>query len=139
MKILGYENQHLWTPGGVVDLQIEKAQKAVRDYDERLELMKHEETGDWVVFVRLERDLYYPIIGWRELPEPEAIQKQLYEIDGQRRGTEILDTMNRRNAEIRKKREDAASEADGIAAEAFEWGYRFMGKHPNPRIFVPGR
>ena len=53
-----------------------------------------------------------------------------------RRGSEILDAINRHNDEISQKFEDAADNASGEAAEALEWFNRKEGLHPVPRIFV---
>jgi hypothetical protein len=137
---LVHENPNaIWLPGsGVVDIQIRNAQRAVKDYDERLELARHEITRDWVVFVTLENGHLYPVIGLgKDLPHPDAIRERLWKADTKRHGEKLLHQINRRNEELRRKRRAPSREAAGIAAEAFEWGYRKMGVHPSPRIFVP--
>jgi hypothetical protein len=65
------------------------------------------------------------------------VQRRLYETDALRRGEEILDNINRANADIRKGWEDAAREGAGVASEAFDWGYRAMGSSRASKIIVP--
>lgn len=132
--------QRLWVPGrGVVDLRIERIQRAVEAYDSRLVLARHELTGDWVIFVKLGPDDLYPVIGLGpELPRsPEEVTQRLARADSRRHTESLLDQINRRNEAIRKAKRDAADEAIGETAEWFEWGYRREGWHPSPRIFVP--
>lgn len=130
----------LWLPGvGVAPLSVRAASKAVKEYDAGLALGRHEQTGDWVVFiVDGPEGRPFPVFGLgRELPGADEIKRRLYLADTKRRGGKIVADIERRNdvkrAELRLKSDDAA----GIAAEAFEWGHRQMGTHPNPRVFVP--
>jgi hypothetical protein len=135
-----HENpEAIWLPGqGVVDVRIRAAQRAVKEYDERLELARHEITHDWVIFVTLDNGNLYPVIGLgRELPHPDYIKERLWKADTRRHGEKILHEVNRRNEEIRQNRRRPAQDATGNMAEALEWGYRKMGAHPRPRIFVP--
>lgn len=130
----------LYVPGqGMLSVAESRAKRAVEEYDERLMLARHELTGDWCVF--LQNGPFgepYPVIGLgQDLPHPDDIKKRLYQADAVRRGEEILDQINRHNESIQQRIEDAASEGSGIAAEALEWGFRRMGSHPHPRIFVP--
>lgn len=132
--------QKLWVPSrGELTVGEARIQRAVEEYDERLVLARHNVTGDWVIFIKVDRDTLYPVIGLGpELPtDPEEVQRRLYLADGQRRGTEILDQVNRHNDAIRKAKRDATDEAIGETAEHLEWGYRQEGWHPSPRIFVP--
>lgn len=143
----------IYLPGaGMVNLAARRVVQAVRDYDERLLFGRNEETGLWTVFIKM--DTAYPgdtmeIGGYKVLPilafqgsdppHPDDVTKALWERDALRRGEEILDDINRRNKDIQNRYEQAASDGAGIAAEAFEWGFRKQGAHPSPRIFVPGK
>lgn len=131
----------IWIPGsGMVDLAIRRVLVAVQEYDERLTFGRNEDTGQWTIYLFRDRDEPpFPILAFEgaEPPHPEDAVKRLYRMDALRRGEEILDEVNRNNASIRQKYEDKASDASGLAAEALEWGYRQMGAHPSPRVFVP--
>jgi hypothetical protein len=80
-----------------------------------------------------------PILGFDDIPSPDAVKKRLYESDALRRGDEILDSINKHNDEINQRFADAADEAAWEAAEYMEWFRRQDGTHPVPRIFVPGK
>lgn len=129
----------LYVPGrGMVDVSAYRVDKAVKEYDERLLFARNTDTGQWCVYIQPERDAEpLPILGFNEVPHPTDALKELYKRDAWRRGNEILDKVNRRNAEIKQQYEDAASEGSAIAAEAFEWGFRKMGAAPTAKIFVP--
>lgn len=129
----------LYVPGhGMVDASAYRVQKAVKEYDERLLFAQNTETGQWCVYIQPERDAEpLPIVGFNEIPSPERVCRELYQRDALRRGTEILDEVNARNAAIKQKYEDAAAEGSAIAAEGFEWGFRQMGAAPTTKIFIP--
>lgn len=128
----------IWTPSGKVDLHYLQAKRAVEEYDSNLTLAKHTVTDDWVIFTRLDNGTLYPVIGLgRELPSPDRIKERIYKSDLRRRGEKMLDEMNRRNEQIRRNNRRAAEDATGLMAEALEYGYRKMEKHPVPRIFIP--
>jgi hypothetical protein len=131
--------QKLWVPGaGEIDPRITAAQRVVREYDERLELARHELTGDWVVFVKLGPDNIYPVVGiGPELPaNAEDLRQRIYKLDAKRHGTKILDDINRHNERIRQESRSRALEADEQIAEAFEWGFRREGVLPR-KTFIP--
>lgn len=132
----------IWTPTGMVDRELRKAQRVVEQYDERLMLARHEGTGDWCVWLKPKAnpfgDLPYPVIGLGPtLPSPEEIERQIVKADAARRGDEILREINAANDKLRAEKERAADDASGQGAEALEWGFRKMSAHPTPRIFVP--
>lgn len=135
------ENLKIWTPRGMVDPKLRAAQRVVEQYDPNLMLARHEGTGDWCVFLTEKASpfgLPFPVIGLGpELPPPDEIEKRLMQADTARRGREILDQLERKNAAIKADREARMDDASGIAAEALEWGFRKQGAHPSPRIFVP--
>jgi hypothetical protein len=126
----------IYLPGrGVVSLRVTALDRAAREYDERLRVGKNEQTGDWCVFIQMERGTFppndlYPLFGMgpneNALPEPHELKKKLYETDTVRHGTEILDRMNRENAELKRQQEKGALHAQELAAEAYEWGLRRM-------------
>jgi len=134
------EEQSLWIPGaGEVNPKVTRLQRAVEAYDERLVLARHNVTGDWVIFIKLEGGNLYPVLGiGRELPDdPEEIRYRLYKADARRHGTKILDDINRANERILAEKRYAADEAIGETAEWLEWGIRQEGWHPSPRVFIP--
>jgi hypothetical protein len=126
----------IYLPGrGMTDLSAMRVHKAVQEYDERLMFARNTDTGQWCVYIQPERDAEpLPIIGFDEVPSSEHVIGELYKRDAVRRGSEILDAVNRNNERIRQKYEDAASEGSGIAAEALEWGFRKQGVG-NAKVF----
>lgn len=126
----------LWLPGlGVTDLRIRRVARAVKQYDESLELARHEVTGDWVV---TKGESGFPVFGFgRELPNPDEVETILGRHDIKRHGKKMMDQLAREAELRRKEAEYRMEETDGVAAEAFEAAFRRMGRHPNPRIFVP--
>lgn len=135
----------LWVPQHAADDRAAwKVHQAVKQYDENLAFGRNEQTGQWCIFLRQgtnkitdTHDL--PILGFPEIPHPDDAVKRLMQTDARRRGHEILDELNAHNESIEEIRKAKADDAIGQTAEAFEWGYRQMGKHPNTRIFVPGK
>lgn len=131
--------QKLWIPGqGEVDMRIIAAQRVVREYDERLELARHEITGDWVVFVKLEGGNLYPVVGiGPELPHnAEDLRQRLWKADSARHGSKILDQINAHNKRIQRESRQRGLEADEATAEALEWGFRQEGVLSR-KVFVP--
>lgn len=117
----------IYLPGrGVVDLAANRVDRAVNEYDERLSFARNEQTGDWCVFIKMERgwdgpDAGLPVIGFgREIPHPEDALKRLHNADSVRRGSEILDSINRHNEDIDKQLDYASSQGAGHYVEALE-------------------
>lgn len=128
----------VWLPDMHYYRQAVPVDKAVNEYDERLRFGIHQDTGQWVI-IMVEGEKRIPILGFNDIPTPDAALRRLYQSDARRRGTQILDDINRHNKAIQKEKEDAAKDAEGILAEAFEYAYRLEGKHPNPRIILTGK
>lgn len=120
---------------------ITQAEKLVKEYDADLRLAREAQSGDWVIAKRLGPDGEpFPVLYLGpELPTPDKIKERLYKSDTRRRAAEIVREVTERNERRLKEARDRASDETGIAAEAAEWAFRQLGKHPNPRIFVPGR
>lgn len=129
--------EHIWLPGsGAVSLEVVRVDRAVQEYDPNLRFGRNEDTGDWCIFLIKRGEAPLPVLGFgREIPHPRAALQRLERADSVRRGSEILDEMNRHNESLRKPFEDAAAEGAAITAEAFEWGYRAMGK--GKRVIIP--
>jgi hypothetical protein len=131
----------IWTPPKAYDRAAAAASQAAKEYDARLGFGRNEETGQWVVFIRQgeseeTRAGDLPILGFQTIPSPDEVKKRLYESDAVRRGSEILDAINRHNDEIQQRFKDAADDAIGETAEAMEWFNRQAGTHPVPRVFI---
>lgn len=137
-RIRDESEQRLWIPGaGEVDVRIVGLQRVCREYDDRLELARHELTGDWVVFIKIDRGNLYPVIGiGRELCSPEELRERLWKADAKRHGNKLLDQINESNARIKREARLRADDAAEATAEAFEWGFRQEGVLPR-KVFVP--
>lgn len=125
---------------GMVDSDVLRVEKALNEYDERLYFDRNQNTGQWCAYLKTppaEPDL--PIFGWDHIPDPEAALRRIYQADALRHGEEILDRIDRENAERMRPYNEAVEQAEAELAEAFEWGARQMGTHPSPRIFVPDK
>lgn len=131
----------IWLPGlGNVPFNVMEAGNAVSDYDADLMLGRNNKTGDWHVLVKNgpHDGQPFPVfyIG-PELPPYDVIQKMLYEHDVRRHGAKIVAAIERKKAVARKHADDAALDIAGETAEYIEHAFRKLGKHPNPRVFVP--
>lgn len=134
-----HEERKLWIPGkGEVDPRVNAAERVVSEYDERLVLARHEVTGDWVVFIKVDRDNIYPVIGiGPELPaNAEDLRARLRATDTRIHGDKILRQINESNERIKKESRARALDADGQVAEALEWGFRREGVL-SPQVFIP--
>lgn len=118
--------------------------KAVKEYDANLDFGQHPDTGQWCIFLRqgtsaVTKEVDLPILGFEDIPHPDDALKRLYQSDALRTGNEILDNINRVNADIEKQREASGEQASAETAEAFDWGFRQMGKAPHSKVFIPGQ
>jgi hypothetical protein len=131
----------IWLPGsGTVPVGSINASKAVEDYDPDLMLGRNEQTGDWHVFVKNgpHGGQPFPVMYLgTELPPYEEIRRLLYTNDVRRHGAKIIDAIEQRKAAERERLEKQHHDENADVAEHIEWGFRQMGSHPNPRIFVP--
>lgn len=124
----------------MVDSDVLSVDRAVNEYDERLYFDRNLDTGQWCVYLKTppsNPDL--PIFGWDHVPHPEDAIKRVYQGDTLRHGEEVLEQIDRANAERERPYNEASEAAAGQLAEAFEWGFRKQGVHPQTRIFVPGK
>jgi hypothetical protein len=133
------EGQRLWVPSGQRDVRALQAAKAVREYDADLALGFNETINQWAVFKKTGPDGQpFPVFGLGyELPTPEKIKESLYKADVRRHGAKIVSDVEAHNARVRAEQQYKTDQATAAVAEAFEWGFRKQGVHPNPRIFVP--
>ena len=133
----------LWVPAHAADdREAWKVHQAVKQYDENLAFGRNEETGQWCIFMRQGTNKMastgdLPILGFNTIPTPDEALTRLINSDARRRGSEILDELRKHNEDINAERNRRADDAVGMAAEAFEWGFRKMGKAPTTRIYVP--
>lgn len=124
----------------MVDSDVLAVDRVLNEYDERLYFDRNQDTGQWCAYLKTlpsEPDL--PIFGWDNVPYPEDAIRRIYQADALRHGDEILDQMDRANKERMRPYDEAVEDAEGQMAEVFEWGFRKMGSHPTPRIFVPDK
>lgn len=137
-RIRDESEQKLWIPGeGEVDMRIVACRRVLNDYDERLVLARHELTGDWVVFIKLNRDDMYPVIGiGRELCDPDELYERLWRADTKRHGNKILHQINEHNENLKREQERKRLDADEAMAEHFEWGLRQEGVLSR-KVFIP--
>ena len=125
----------LWLPGlGVTDLSVRKVARAVKQYDETLNLARHEITGDWVVV----KGDDFPVFGFGpSLPNPDDVDHILGRHDISRHGKEIMAHLA---SEAAKRRDDElyrGDQNDEASAEAMAQFYAKHGDRSAPRIFVP--
>jgi len=130
-----------WLPPTFTHREVNEVRKAVKEYDPNLDFGKNEKTGDWCVFLKqgtmagsAKGDL--PILGWRNIPDPQSAVKRIYDTDAMRHGKEMLDAINRHNEDINQGFEDRTAKAEGELAEAFEWGMRKSGITSHKRIYT---
>lgn len=126
----------LWIPGtAAVDTAVRKVARAVKQYDEALNLARHELTGDWVVTIG---EMGHPVFGFgKELPDPDQVERILASRDMKRHGRKIMAQLARR---VDRERQDArlrVSDENEELAEHFEHAFRKEGRHNVSRIFVP--
>lgn len=120
----------IWVPGsGMVNLDVTRLQRALKDYDERLEFGRHTATGDWCIFIQFPRGAetavhtsdgipLYPIQGYGDrIPTPEEAIELLKRRDTFRTADTVLREINAHNEAIEREYERAASEATEEAAE----------------------
>jgi len=138
-----YINQqtNIWVPDSFQDRQAASVDTVVRDYDQNLGFGKNEQTGQWCIFLRhgsneLTAEADLPIMGFNSIPHPEDALRRLHQADALRTGREILDQIERANKDILDKKDEAAAQASEETAEAFDWGFRQMGKAPYAKVFI---
>ena len=120
---------------GLVDAAVYQLDKAATEYDERLFLDKHRDTGEWCLYVLLERPQKpYPVfvLGDR-LPTKDAFIQRLRESDTQR--NDIREQVNKANEAHQASIDAKKREEIGKGAEAMEYILRKQGAIPNTKSY----
>lgn len=141
---------HLYLPGrGMVNLDARRVDRAVQEYDERLFFSRHPQTGQWTVFIKIERDLpdefgtvvsgtrAFPVLAFNDIPEPSEATRRLYESDAIRHGTRILDKIHENNERVREPLRRKAEEAQEQLAEVVESYMHDQGETRYRRVLRP--
>lgn len=139
----------IYVPGrGAVDLDCRRVDAAVNEYDERLFAARNPRNGLYTVFVKMspftdwltddgldvDGQRCLPVMAFPEgFPETHEVLRRLHETDALRRGTEILDEINKKNAQLAEPSRRAASEHAGELAEVMESAMHRQGKTPYHR------
>lgn len=136
----------MWVPPSHSFRAAAQVRKAVSEYDPNLSFGQNPQNGQWCIFLRhgtmeASSEGDFPILGFREIPHPDDALKRLVQTDALRRGREILDEIDRRNAELRRAQDAKHADVDAQVAETFEWGFRKMDSPKNPvrKVFLPGK
>jgi hypothetical protein len=134
---------NIWVPPTAGYRAEAQARAAAKEYDEDLDFGRNEATGQWCVFLRqgttqLTAGRNLPVLGFDHVPTPDEIKRKLYLTDARRRGLEIVDEIQRHNDQIQENFDEATNEAARETAEAFEWGFRKLGKTEHKRVFLGG-
>lgn len=121
---------------GMVDLPIIKIDNAIKQYDERLYLDVHPETGDWVVMITMERpSAPYPVLGFQKtLPEVHEVIKQLRMSDSQRE--KIRENIIKFNEARTREIDHKIQQNVGAGAEAAEFISRKEYRSPETKSYA---
>lgn len=129
----------LYLPDGtLVDIKTYRIQRAINEYDERLFLGLKD--GQLTVFVRMPYpDDPWPVFGLGvfngELPEPADVVRRIAQADTARRGSEILDRVNKGNARIKVAKDNDLLDARRDVYERLEHALRSTGHSPGFQSF----
>lgn len=120
---------------GLVDLNVAQVDAAINQYDERLYLDKHPETGDWVVMIKMERPSDpYPVYGFQYvLPSAREVIQKLRSTDSQRE--DIRKQIIKYNEQKARDADHIVKEQVGAGAELAEHVVRKSGRIPETRSF----
>ncbi len=122
---------------GLVDSDVYKVDRAVKQYNERLSFEFNEENQDYCIYMRMpypERPI--PILGFgKKIPRPDQACKKLWESDTMIHGEKILDDILKSQEEFRKAKRYAADQASGDSAERVEKFLRGKGHSPVVKVF----
>lgn len=121
----------IYIPGqGVTNLEGRGLDRFVNEYDERLSFKRNPATGDFCIYIRMERGSdppEVPVIGFGpNMPSRDEVQRRLYNADTMRHGERLLNAMNEHNERLKQVGRDAADEAAWDTTERIE---KFMRKH----------
>lgn len=120
---------------GLVDINVIQVDAAINEYDERLYLDKHPETGDWVVMIRMERpSAPYPVYGFQYvLPSAREVVQKLRETDSQRE--DIRKNIIKYNEEREKALDYEVKQNVAAGAELVEHIARKEGRIPEYKSY----
>lgn len=133
---MGLDAQEIIVPGrGVVNLDAERINRAVQQYDERLRFGWNPTNKDWIIYIRMPRNFdsfyyiegepVYPVVGFQDrIPDEQEALERLYNADTRRHGMEIYDRMIRHNDKIRADREAEMKDLTAEVAERMEFEMR---------------
>lgn len=135
---------NIWVPESFGHREAVRVRRAVKEYDPNLDFGRNELSGQWCIFLKrgtseVTKEVDLPILGFNDIPHPDDALARLRQSDALRTGNEILDKIVKNNSDIEDRREVAAQEAAEASAEAFDWGFRQMGKAPYQKVFIPGK
>jgi hypothetical protein len=126
-------------PGrGVVNLDAEKVNRAVQEYDERLRFGFNERNGDWVIYIKMPRSFdaayyiegepVYPVLGFKDkIPQVDEAVGRVRLSDSWREGSRIYDRMIAAQERARAAQEADAADITGDVAERIEHQVRKEG------------
>ena len=129
----------IYIPGhGELSWDEYRADRAVKEYDERLFFARNYDTWDWCVYVRMPGgEPAMPVIGFgREIPSVDEVLRRVSNADTMRHGWQIFDDIQKSQEAHKKKFRDAADEATEESAEVVEHFLRGHGKSPVVKVFM---
>lgn len=136
------EKTNIWVPRSYEDKRAAAVSVAVREYDPNLGFGRNERTGQWCIFLKAGTSAVtvggdLPIMGFNDIPHPDDALRRIHQADAVRTGREIMQSIERHNNDIQKKKDEVARLAVEESAEAFDWGFRQMGKAPYVKSLRP--
>jgi hypothetical protein len=133
------DKMNIVVPGrGVVNLDAERVNRAVQEYDERLRFGFNEVNGDWVVYIKMPRGFdaayyiegepVYPVLGFQKrIPPVDEALGRIRLSDSWREGSRIYDRMVKAQERARAAQEAEAADLTGDVAERIEHEMRKQG------------
>jgi hypothetical protein len=125
-------SHNIVVPGrGVVNLDAEKVNRAVMEYDERLRFGYNAQNDDWIIYIKMPRGFeaayyiegepVYPCIGFKNrIPHPDEALARLKTADTMRHGMRIYNKVVDSQAKFRAKAEETANEGIEEAAQRMQ-------------------
>ncbi len=131
---------------GEVNPRLYRINQAINEYDERL-FLGRQPNGELTVFIRMPHGTApWPVFGLagvpkssdEEYPDPREVVRKLHGADTRRRGSEILDRMNKENEKLMQEKNAPLLETRRQAYEMLEFHLRKLGMtdHGGP-VFIP--
>jgi hypothetical protein len=128
--------ERIWLPAQHTNRQLDRLNRALNQYDERLRFGRNEDNGDWCVFLCLRGERPIPVLGFQdEIPEPDEMIRRVEAADTRKHGDKILIEMEEHNNRLRAEVREKADEAEWQLAEGMESFLHAQGKTPYTRIF----